>query len=162
MQPPGGDPIRDYVRANLATHTREAIRTGLVAAGHAPERIDAVWAEEWQGFAVERSVGNLRALSLSLYVVGGIIGGLGALAIAGFAGSYGNDSMIPIFLIVYAVGYVAIGYVLSRLVGWGVRRFRLGGWGTFLLGGLLIPAYGGLMFGGCAAAAWLARVVTVQ
>ena len=156
------DPVRDYVRANMATHTRESIRTELIAAGHAPQRIDAVWAEEWQAFALERSVGNLRALSLSLYVVGAIVGGLGALAIAGFSGSYGNDSMIPIFLIVYAVGYIAIGYGLSRLVSWGVRRFRLSGWGTFLIGVLLIPAYGGLMFGGCAGAAWLAGRVAAQ
>ena len=159
MQPSSNDPIRDYIRANLATHTREAIRTALIAGGHPPERIDATWAEEWQGFAVERSVGNLRALSLILFVVGAIVGGLGALALAAFAGSYGNSSVIPLFLILYAVGYVAIGYGLSRLVGWGVWRFRLSGWGTFLLGVLLIPAYGALMFGGCFAAAWLAQAV---
>ena len=162
MQPAAGDPIRDYIRANMATHTRESIRTELIAAGHAPERIDAVWDEEWRGFALERSVGNLRALSLSLYVVGAIIGGLGALAIAGFAGSYGNNSMIPVFLIVYAVGYLGIGYALSRLVGWGVRRFRLSGWRTFMLGVLLLPAYGALMFGGCLAAGWLAGAVAAR
>ena len=159
MQPAAGDPIRDYIRANLATHTQEAIRGQLIAAGHSPERINVVLAEEWKGVALERSVGNLRALSLTLYVVGAIIGGLGALAIAGFAGSYGNNSMIPVFLIVYAVGYLGIGYALSRLVGWGVRRFRLSGWRTFMLGVLLLPAYGALMFGGCFAAGWLARQV---
>jgi hypothetical protein len=159
MQPPGGDPIRDYIRANLATHTQVAIRSQLIAAGHAPERIDAIWAEEWPGFALERSVGNLRALSLGLYVIGAIVGGLGALALAGFADSYGNSSLIPLFLIVYAVGYLGIGYALSRLVGWSVRRFRLGGWRTFLLGALLLPAYGALMFGGCFAAAWLAQAM---
>ncbi|HET7082571.1 MAG TPA: hypothetical protein VFJ00_02525 [Candidatus Limnocylindria bacterium] len=159
MQPPGGDPIRDYIRANLATHTQEAIRSQLIAAGHAPERVDAIWSEEWQGFALERSAGNLRALSLGLYVIGAILGGLGALMLAAFADSYGNGSLVPLFLIVYAVGYLGIGYALSRLVGWGVRHFRLGGWRTFLLGALLLPAYGGLMFGGCFAAAWLAQAV---
>jgi hypothetical protein len=162
MQPAAGDPIRDYIRANLATHTQEAIRSQLIAAGHTPERIGAVWAEEWKGVALERSVGNLRALSLSLYAVGAIVGGLGALAIAGFADSYGNDARIPLFLIVYAVGYLGIGYALSRLVGWSVRRFRLGGWHTFLLGVLLLPTYGALMFGGCFAAGWLAGAVAAQ
>jgi hypothetical protein len=160
MQPAAGDPIREYIRANLSTHTHDAIRSQLLAAGHAPERIDAIWAEEWPGFALERSVGNLRALSLSLYVVGAIIGGLGALALAGFMGSYGNTSMIPVFLIVYAVGYLGLGYALSRFVGWGARRFRLGGWRTILLGVLLIPAYGTLMFGGCLVAAQLAQAAT--
>ncbi len=61
MQPGDGDPIRDYIRANLPSHTQEAIRSQLIAAGHAPERIDAIWSEEWRGFALKRSVGNLRA-----------------------------------------------------------------------------------------------------
>lgn len=158
MQPAASEPIREYIRANVATHTREAIRTELIAAGHEPERVDAIWAEEWQGLALERSVGNLRALSLSLLVIGGLLSGLGALALAGFADSYGNSSVTPIFLLVYAVGYLAIGYALSRLVGWGARRFRLGGWGLFLVGILLVPSYGALMFGGCLGAAWLAEV----
>ena len=159
MQSDASDPIREYIRANLATHTAEAIRGQLIAAGHPAERIDAIWAEEWQGIAVQRSVANLRALSLSLYVVGAVLGGLGALIVAGYAGNYGNTAAVPVFLIVYAVGYLGIGYALSRFVGWGVRRFRLGGWQTFVLGALLIPAYGTLMFGGCAAAAALAQAI---
>jgi hypothetical protein len=159
MHPPVSDPIREYIRANQATHTQEAIRSQLIAAGHEPERIDAIWSEEWHELALERSVGNLRALSLGLYVIGAMLGGLGALALAGFADSYGNSSLTPLFLIVYAVGYLGIGYALSRLVGWSVRRFQLGGWRTFLLGALLLPAYGALMFGGCFAAAWLAQAV---
>jgi hypothetical protein len=41
MQPPGGDPIRDYIRANQATYTREAIREALIAGGHDPAEVDA-------------------------------------------------------------------------------------------------------------------------
>lgn len=42
--------ILDYIRANRATYTREAIRRALLEAGHAEAAIDAAWAE------VEREV----------------------------------------------------------------------------------------------------------
>jgi uncharacterized membrane protein HdeD (DUF308 family) len=148
------DPIRDYIRANIATHTHDAIRAELIAAGHDPARIDTTWAEEWQAFTMDRSVGNLRSLGLSLYVVCGLLGGAGALALAGFASGTTNAAL---FVIVFLVAYLAIGYGIVRLVVWGVRRFRLGGWQTALLGALLVPIYGALAFGTCLGSAALSQ-----
>jgi len=145
MQPASGDPIRDYIRANLATHTREAIRSQLLAAGHAPERIDATWREEWQAVTVNRAATGLRWLSVALFVLGGLIGAFGALLILGFNRPTNGGQ----FLFLYGLSYLAIGYALVRLVPWSVRRFQLSGWWAALLGLALVPIYGAVMFGTC-------------
>jgi hypothetical protein len=145
MQSAAGDPIREYIRANLATHTQEAIRSQLIAAGHAPERIDATWREEWQAVAVERAATGLRWLSVTLLVLGGLIGAFGALLILGFNRPANGGQ----FLLLYGLSYVAIGYASVRLVPWIVRRFQLSGWWASLLGLALVPIYGAVMFGTC-------------
>lgn len=146
--------IRTYVRANLATHTREAISAALTAAGHAPGQVDAIWQEEWQAVAVERAATGLLWLSVTLLVLGGFIGAFGAVAIVGF----NQPANGPAFLFLYGLSYVAIGYAIVRLVGWSVRRIRLSGWWASVLGLALIPTYGILMFGACYATASLTVV----
>jgi hypothetical protein len=145
MQEGADDPIRNYIRASLATHTREAIYAALAAAGHEQGQVDAVWREEWQAVAVGRAATGLRWLSITLLVVGGLIGAFGALLVIGFnQPAYGG-----FFLFLYALSYIAIGYAIVHLVGWSVRRFHLTGWWASLLGLALIPIYGALMFGAC-------------
>jgi hypothetical protein len=145
MQEGADDAIRTYIRANLATHTREAIYAALTAAGHDHGQIDAIWREEWQAVAVERAATGLRWLSVTLLVLGGLIGAFGALLIV----SFNQPANGPLFLLLYGLSYVAIGYAIIRLVGWSVRRFHLSGWWASVLGLLLIPIYGALMFGAC-------------
>jgi len=137
--------IRTYIRANLATHTREAIYAALIEAGHEHGHIDAIWREEWRAVVVKRADTGLRWLSVTLLVLGGLIGALGALLIV----SYNRAANGPAFLFLYGLSYLAIGYAIVRLVGWSVRRFHLSGWWASLLGLLLIPIYGALMFGAC-------------
>jgi hypothetical protein len=144
-----GDAIRTYIRANLATHTREAIYAALTAVGHEHGQIDAIWREEWRAVAVERAATGLRWLSVTLLVLGGLVGALGALLIIGFnQAPNGLD-----FVLLYGLSYVAIGYAIVRLVGWSVRRFHLTGWWASVLGLLLVPIFGALMFGACFATA---------
>jgi drug/metabolite transporter (DMT)-like permease len=146
----GGDPaIRTYIRANLATHTREAIFAALTAAGHEHGQIDAIWRDEWQAVGVERAATGLRWLSVTLLVLGGLIGAFGALLIIGF----NRPDNGPVFLFLYGLSYVAIGYAIILLVGWSVRRFHLSGWWASLLGLALIPTYAILMYGACFATA---------
>ena len=145
MREGADDAIRTYIRANLATHTHEAIYAALTAAGHEHGQIDAIWREEWQAVAVGRAATGLRWLSVTLLVLGGLIGALGALLIISFNRAANGSA----FLVLYGLSYVAIGYAIVRLVGWSVRRFHLSGWWASLLGLLLIPIYGALMFGAC-------------
>jgi hypothetical protein len=148
------DAIRTYIRANLATHTREAIYAALMAAGHEHGQIDAIWREEWQAVGVEHAATGLGWLSVILLVLGGIVGAFGALFIIGF----NRPDNGPMFLFLYGLSYVAIGYAIILLVGWSVRRFHLSGWWASLLGLALIPIYGILMFGACYATASLTVV----
>jgi hypothetical protein len=141
------DAIRSYVRANLATHTREAIYSALAGAGHEAGQIDVIWREEWQAVAVGRAATGLRWLSVILLVLGALIGAFGALLIIGFNQPANGTA----FLFLYALSYVGIGYAIIRLVGWSVRRLHITGWWASLLGLALIPIYGALMFGACAA-----------
>jgi hypothetical protein len=154
-----GDPIRDYIRANMRTNTREAITKELVAAGHDQGHVDAVWQEEWRAASVSGTRRSLTALSVSLFIVGGVLGGLGALLIGGV--SSGQEAAPGlVFWALYAVVYLAVGYGILRLVGWAVPRFGITGSPAALIGQLLVPAYGVLMFGGCLATYGIAQQVT--
>jgi hypothetical protein len=148
------DAIRSYIRANVPIHTREAIYAALTTAGHEHGQIDAIWREEWQAAGVERAATGLLWLSVTLLVVGGLIGAVGALLIIGF----NRPDNGPAFLFLYGLSYVGIGYAITRLVGWSVRRFHLGGWWAAVVGLALIPIYGVLMFGACYATASLTVV----
>lgn len=162
-QPPAPDPVRDYIRANMATHTRDAIRNALIRAGHDAARVDATWLEEWRGATathddlVPATAGYLATLAWILLAIGAVVGGLGALLAASIAGTYAPEISVPVFIGLYALIYFGIGYGLVRLVRAAVERLRLTGWGAFVLGVLMLPSYGFLMYGGCIAAFSIAQ-----
>jgi hypothetical protein len=62
-----------------------------------------------------------------------------------------------VFVIVYAISYLAIGYAVVRLLRWAALRFRITGLWSGLLALALIPIYGGLMLGTCVGAYALGR-----
>jgi hypothetical protein len=163
MTPSDADPVRDYIRAHMQQHTREAIREQLIAGGHDPHRIDSVWEEEWRRASampndlVAATGRNMTTLAWILLIIGGVVGAFGALLLASISGTYAAEASIPVFIGVYAAAYIGIGYGLVRLVRWAIPRFRITGWLAFLIGVALVPAYGALMFGGCAAAFNLAE-----
>ena len=70
------------------------------------------------------------------------------LAGFGMAASFGSGGVLPVF----AVGYLSIGFAIVLLLRWAVPRFRIKGIWAGLLGLILIPIFGGLMFGTCVAA----------
>jgi hypothetical protein len=155
-----GDPIRDYIRANMRTNTREAIVQQLVAAGHDQARIDAVWHEESRAMSVARAKSTLTGVGLSLFIVLGLLGALGALAIGGMSGSYGLPQLsLPLFWLLYAILYLTIGYGILRLIGWAIPRFGITGWLAGLMGLLMVAGYAVLMFGGCLATYGIAQQV---
>ncbi len=152
------DPVRDYIHANMGTNTREAITKALVAAGHDQAHVDAVWQEEWRAASVSGTRRSLTALSVSLFIVGGVAGGLGALLIGGVSsGQQAGPGLV--FWALYAVVYLAVGYGILRFVGWAVPRFGITGWLAGLIGVVLFPVYGVLMFGGCLATYGIAQQV---
>jgi hypothetical protein len=156
---PDGDPVRDYIRANMRTNTREAIMQALVDAGHDRARVDAVWHEESRALAVEGARSTLTGLGMSLFIVLGILGGLGALLMVSINGDT-TDPPPALFLALYAVVYLAVGYGIVRLIAWAIPRFGISGWLAGLIGLLMVAAYGVLMFGGCLATYGLAQQVT--
>jgi hypothetical protein len=137
--------IRDYIRANTGRYTPEAIRANLIAAGHDPAAIDAEFAAIAAGWDA-RSSGSDGLLSEAwiLFIVGGVAG----LAGFGMAASFGSGGFFPIF----AVGYLGIGFGIILLLRWAVPRFHIKGLWAGLLGLVLVPVFGALMFGTCAAA----------
>lgn len=143
--------MADYIRANAQKYTREAIRARLLAAGHDPAQIDAAWELEMASAA-----GGLVALAKVLFVVGALLGAVGAFAALG-ASSYTGSVSAPLFLIGYAISYGAIGYGVVRLLRWAVPRYRIRGLWAGLLALVLLPAYGALMLGTCAGAFTFAR-----
>ena len=156
MPPDQSDPIRDYIAANHGKYTRESIRERLVAAGHGAAQIDAAWELE-VGRARQAAPGNaVASFALLLYLFGGVVGAVGAFAALG-SSSYLGSVSAPTFLIVYAAGYLAIGYAIVRLVRSAARRFRITGLWSGLLALALIPIYGALMLGTCLGAFNLAR-----
>jgi hypothetical protein len=137
--------IGDYIRANHDRYAPEAIRAQLVNAGHDPTAID----EELAAFASERATTSgvtdaLLAEARILLIVGGVAG------LAGFAlaSSLGPGGSLPVFL----VAYLGIGLGIMVLLRWAVPRLRIKGMWASILGLALIPIFGALMYGTCAAA----------
>ena len=146
-----GDPIRDYVRANLHAMTREAIRERLIAAGHDPKRVDEIWEQEWTAVTPPSTESALWTTSLVLLVVGGLIGGGAATLLASFMSSEGGTATK--FFVLYAILYVGLGLVIAWVVRWAARGLRISGGWALAIGIVLVPIYGGLMYGTCLAAA---------
>lgn len=149
---PGG--IDEYIRNNRGTYTDEAIRATLISAGHDPadigEAFRRVGVAAPQAGAARPAVKGMSALlafAWLLFVLGGIIGLLGI----GMAASFGTIGSLPVYLI----AYIGIGLAVVLLLRWAQPRIR-GVWAV-VLGLLLIPIFGGLMFGTCAAAFAIGR-----
>lgn len=151
---PGG--IDEYIRNNRSRYTDEAIRGTLVAAGHDPaaideafERLGSVAPGEKAAPRGVKGMSALLAFGWLLFILGGITGLLGI----GMAASFGSGGSLPVYLI----AYIGIGLALVLLLRWAEPRFRIGGIWAALLGIVLIPVFGGLMFGTCAAAFAIGR-----
>lgn len=151
---PGG--IDEYIRNNRASYTDEAIRGTLVAAGHDSAEIDDAFrrlgsaAPQWDASTVGAGSSALVGLAWGLFIVGGIVG------LAGFAmaASFGSGGSILVFLI----AYIGIGLGIVFLLRWAVPRLGISGIWAGLLGLVLFPVFGGLMFGTCFAAFNVMRV----
>lgn len=151
---PGG--IDEYIRNNRARYTDVAIRATLMAAGHDPAEIDEAFRrlgsappEASAAALAVKGMSALLAFGWLLFILGGIIGLLGI----GMAASFGSVGSLPVYLI----AYVGIGLGLVLLLRWAEPRLRIRGVWAALLGLLLIPIFGGLMFGTCAAAFAIGR-----
>ena len=143
---PDPSSIDEYIRANRGRYTDEAIRKTLASAGHDPAAIE----EAYRRVTAPRLATGLVTEAWVLLGVGGALGLLGF----GLASSFGTSTGLPLFLL----GYAGIGTGLALLLRWAVPRFGIrGGWGG-LIGFLLVPAYGALMFGTCLAAFKIGQV----
>jgi hypothetical protein len=104
--------IADYIRANRARYTRDAIRRQLLAAGHDPAEIDRTWAildtpdaddvageGFWRRFAV-----ILIGVNIGIFLVIGLLTGM-----------LSNVGASAVLLVIFAV-VLAIG----ALIAWGV------------------------------------------
>jgi hypothetical protein len=145
------DPIRDYIRANMRTMTREAIRDRLAAAGHNPNRVEEIWEQEWTGVVPASTAEGLWTTAIVLLIIGGLVGGAGVLLLLGLVSS--GTANAALFVGLFAVGYLGIGLAIAWAVRAAARRWHISGGWALVIGILLIPVYGALMFGTCAAAA---------
>lgn len=139
--------IRAYIESMTGRYTPEAIRANLIAAGHDPAAVDAALAAVASERAASSDDGpgdGLLAEAWILFIVGGVTG----LAGFGMASSFGSGG----FFLLFAAGYLGIGFAIILLLRWAVPRFGIKGIWAGLLGLALIPIFGGLMFGTCVAA----------
>ena len=119
MEPTSDEAIRNYVRTQGKAYTREAVREHLVAAGHDPARIDAIWAEEWGAAASPKASTDAKAvdrIGITAYVILWLIIGLLPLL--------GNPAT--------ALPFIAAWLVAGGIAGFLITRVRVSGWGWLL------------------------------
>jgi hypothetical protein len=108
--------IADYINANRARYTREAITAQLEQAGHDRAAIDAAWNE----IAEESAQGEGRNLGLYVWIVywlgGAAIAAITVVAAIDSAGGFGFTG----FGIGWLVAYLALTYLPAR----GLARAR--------------------------------------
>ena len=141
--------IDDYIEANRGTYTDEAIRDHLASAGHDPAAIEAGFRRlgvqpSWDPVADPGPATSLVTEAWILLAIGGLLG------LAGFsmAASFGSGGSLPIFL----VAYLGIGLAIVLLLRWAVPRLGIRGIWAGVVGVLMIPIFGAVMFGTCVAA----------
>jgi hypothetical protein len=161
--------IDEYIRSNRATYTREAIRAQLVNAGHDPADVDAAWDRVEAGPAPSGPVGwnarppdgrgsaldasALPPFAMTLFLVGGIVGALGALLALGLQTSInGIGTNAVLFIAIYVAVYGGVGLGVIWLTRLAARRMTIRGVWVVLAGMALLPIFGFAMFGGCLAA----------
>lgn len=150
------DEITAYIKTNQGTYTDQAIRETLVSVGHEPSAIDAAF--RGLGLVAPPDTGEGAAPSgpsglLEIAWIAFVLCGLAGLAGFTLALSFSSGGSLPIFL----GSYVGIGLLIIFLLRWAVPRFGLRGIWAVLLGIALVPIYGGLMLGTCAAAFAIGR-----
>lgn len=97
--------IDEYIRANQARYTREAVRQQLVAAGHDPASIDAAWERVSASERAPRSTGWRPGWREFLVLL--VLGTIGA-AILWAGESYGAGVIAPVmYAIVLSIGFGA-------------------------------------------------------
>jgi hypothetical protein len=136
--------IDQYLRANRAAYTREALTQRLVDEGHVREEVDAAWGRldaadrNWSAGAATGGgrPGLGTILLIALVVIGyGFVGLLGFSGI-GFIGYYGDydrtaDPVATALLVAYVGGMLAgLAYSIRRL--W--RAPSIGGGGAAIGG----------------------------
>jgi len=147
--------IDAYIREHGAKYTTDALRRQLVEAGHDPSEVDAALREA-EGTASRQGSGAADFARI-LYAVGAVVGALGALLMVSLSGVGGGAQLNALlFIAVYAIAYLGLGYVVVRLVRAAGSAFDIHGAGAVLLSIVLVPVFGLLMFGTCFAASNLA------
>ena len=137
--------IGDYIRTHRDRYTPETIRAQLVDAGYDSAAVDAELAALASEPATTSAVTNaLLAEARVLLIVCGVAG-LAGFALASSFGPGGS-------LLVYLAAYLGIGLGLMMLLRWAVPRLGIKGVWASILGLALIPIFGVLMYGTCAAA----------
>ena len=156
--------IEAYLREHGARYTTDALRRELINAGHAPAEVDAAL-RETEGSRVANRPGaadaprgsGLYETAWALYGIGAMFGAMGAALLLLILRGPPFTSPPLVFVALYAVAYLGLGYLVVRLVRWAASRFEIHGVVAVLLGLVLLPVYAALMFGTCVAALNLAR-----
>ncbi|HTI29585.1 MAG TPA: hypothetical protein VL687_04435 [Methylomirabilota bacterium] len=146
---PDSSDIDAYIRANRGTYTDEAMRDALIAVGHDASAIEAAFGRlgfqpGWNPIPDPGPATGLVAEAWILFIVGGLTALTGFLAASGF----NSSGSLPLFL----VAYLGIGLAIVLLVRWAVPKLGIRGAWAAVIGVALVPIFGTLMVGTCAAA----------
>jgi hypothetical protein len=150
--------IEAYLREHGAKYTTDALRRQLIDAGHDPAEVDAALREaEATGTPKTPPHSGVTDVAWSLYFIGAVVGTGGVLLLLSLSATIGSGRVnVLLFIAVYAIAYLGLGYVVARVVRAAAAAFEIRGLGAVLLGIGLVPVYGFLMFGTCLAASNLA------
>ena len=146
---PDPSAIDEYIRTNRGTYTDEAIRDTLMGAGHDLADIEAAFQRlgfepKWNPIPDPGPATGLIAEAWILFIVGGLTALAGFLAAAGF----NRSGSLPVLL----AAYLGIGLGIVLLMRWAVPKLGIRGVWAAVIGVALVPLFGALMFGTCAAA----------
>jgi hypothetical protein len=122
MQPPGGDPIRDYIQANRDRYTRDAIRGKLIQAGHDTRAIERalqeVWPESPSGPSGARNTAEQVQIGWAILVY--LVGFAASIWLVVWVVSGSSGAAWTAFMVVFLVLYVVVGFLMVRWVTrWG-------------------------------------------
>ena len=134
--------IEQYIRDNWWTYTHEAVTKHLIAAGHDPAEIEAAWLlidQEKKHAASAERIPIIAYVSL-WFVIG--------LLVTLILGSGSNWSGPTGFYVLFLTGYLVVG----ALVGYGISRVRVSGWGWLLAIPLVPLIFAVVWWGTCTAA----------
>ena len=157
MDPEVSNQVTDYIKANRARYTHEAVREQLIMAGYEPAQVDAAWELEVGSQPGGSAGGGVVAFARVLFIIAALLGAVGGLSLSSGSLGYPKPASLPIFWGTFAITYLAVGYGIIRLLRWAVRRFSIRSAWAALVGLALIPIYGAFMLGTCLGAFSLSR-----